>query len=191
MHNLKVLFVFCIPGRVEDYETFYVVALLFFVLSTMLSLFWNFQLYNREKRRLCFAIFATILGPVSRKVLDKLVSKRTYEDDVNEMHEKRISSAIGKLEAAEKNVGHRTWCSCCALIPCEPEKEEDPESDDEDNDVQGWRDDHNLYTEEFKNFTLIYAAIFEDLPQAAVNLAFLSRGDGNIPVYTCILKLDF
>ena len=46
---------------------------------------------------------------------------------------------------------------------------------------EGWRDSDEEETEEIKNFTLIFAAMFEDLPQASVNLAFLSSGN-NAPV---------
>lgn len=48
--------------------------------------------------------------------------------------------------------------------------------------VEGWRDSDEEETEEVKNFTLIFAAMFEDFPQAFVNLAFLSKKGNDAPL---------
>ena len=93
-------------------------------MSTFLSLFWNFQLFNRS---FCYAISATILGPIARNIFVEVL----------------------------------------------PSPDENPE---------GWRNSDEVYTEEVKNFTMIFAALFEDLPQASVNLAFLTHTDNSIPV---------
>ena len=125
-------------NRDKGYKTFHIVAALFFVLSTFLSFFWNYQLFKVPSqagtsrifsrcRNLTFAILATILGPVARNVFVEVM----------------------------------------------PRSQEHPES---------WRLSDEVYTEEVKNFTMIFAALFEDLPQASVNLAFLSRTDRTIPV---------
>ena len=52
--------------------------------------------------------------------------------------------------------------------------------------VEGWRDSDEEETEEVKNFTLIFAAMFEDFPQAFVNLAFLSKKGNDAPVSAII-----
>mmetsp|Transcript_21976 Transcript_21976/g.37076 ORF Transcript_21976/g.37076 Transcript_21976/m.37076 type:complete len:233 (-) Transcript_21976:702-1400(-) len=102
----------------RDYMTYFGTAATFFILSTILSVFWNFQLFNRS---LGLAVLATVLGPVSRNIFVEVM----------------------------------------------------PTGDG----PEGWRDSEVEDTEEVKNFTMIFAAMFEDLPQASVNLAFLSRGD--------------
>lgn len=106
--------------RDMDHKTYFGVASFFFVLSTLLSVFWNFELYNRS---LCLAVVSTILGPVSRDLFVEVMPVQS------------------------------------------------------NNSPEGWRDSEEEDTEEIKNFTLIFAAMFEDLPQASVNLAFLSTGN--------------
>jgi hypothetical protein len=105
--------------REKDYTTYFCAAAIFFILSTLLSIFWNFELYNRS---LGLAVLATIFGPVSRNLFVEIM----------------------------------------------PSKSDSPE---------GWRDSDEEETEEIKNFTMIFAAMFEDLPQASVNLAFMSKGN--------------
>ena len=52
---------------------------------------------------------------------------------------------------------------------------------------QSWRNSEAMETEEIKNFSLIFAAMFEDLPQACINLAFLSHPSRYAPVCACVL----
>jgi hypothetical protein len=115
--------------RTHDYPTYFFISSIFFFLSTLLAVFWNFELYNRS---IGFAIIATVLGPISRNIFVE------------------IMPASSRATISDR-----------------------------------WRNSEALETEEIKNFTLIFAAMFEDLPQACVNLAFLSHPSNDAPVGVC------
>lgn len=66
--------------RAHDYGTYFFISSIFFFLSTFLSVFWNFELYNRN---LGFAIISTLLGPISRNIFVEIMpasSRATLSD---------------------------------------------------------------------------------------------------------------
>jgi len=70
--------------RARDYTLYFYMASTFFALSIVLSVFWNFELYNRN---LGFAIISTVIGPISRNLFVEIMpasSRHTMSDRYNQ-----------------------------------------------------------------------------------------------------------